>query len=162
MNQAAKPVTQSWEETRIRLDDGPTFARMKGTPYFREAVYEQFSKGEYERRFAALRAKMRELDLDVAICPGGPSHWSFGGSMLWLSGHWEWHSLAAYVVFPREGQPTLVYGMGGTHIEAVRRETAAAISDVRSSRNGRYGQVMADRIFDPAFMRNSLASARQG
>ena len=62
------------------------------------------------------------------------------------TGHWEWHSLAAYVVFPREGEPTLVYGMGGTHIEAVRRETAAAISDVRSSRNGRYGEVMAERI----------------
>lgn len=148
MSQAARPARApvTWEETRTRLDDGPTFARMKGTPYFREAVYEQFSKGEYERRFEALRAKMRELDLDVAICPGGPSHWSFGGGMLWLSGHWEWHAVAAYVVFPREGEPTLVYGMGGTHIEAVRRETAVAISDVRSSRNGRYGEVMAERI----------------
>jgi Xaa-Pro aminopeptidase len=147
MNQPRpRSAALSWEETRTRLDEGPAFARMKGTPYYREAVYEQFSEREYERRFAALRAKMRELDLDVAICPGGPSHWSFGGSMLWLTGHWEWHSLAAYVVFPREGEPTLVYGMGGTHIEAVRRETAAAISDVRSSRNGRYGEVMAERI----------------
>ena len=138
--------SQSWEEIRTRLDNGKAFNTMRGTPYYKDAVYEQFSKGEYERRFAALRAKMRELKLDVAICPGGPSHWSFGGGMLWLSGHWEWHALAAYVVFPLEGEPTLIYAMGGTHIEATRRETAAALSDVRSSRNGRYGEVMVERI----------------
>ena len=138
--------SQSWEEIRTRLDNGKAFNTMRGTPYYRDAVYEQFSKGEYERRFAALRAKMRELKLDVAICPGGPSHWSFGGGMLWLSGHWEWHALAAYVVFPLEGEPTLIYAMGGTHIEATRRATAAALSDVRSSRNGRYGEVMVERI----------------
>jgi Xaa-Pro dipeptidase len=135
-----------WEENRTRLDERAIFNRLTGSPYYHDAVYEQFSTAEYKRRFDALRAKMAELNLDVAICPGGPSHWSFGGGMLWLTGHWEWHALAAYVVFPREGDPTLVYGMGGTHIEAVRRETAAAISDVRSARNGRYGEVMAERI----------------
>lgn len=136
----------SWEDIRTRLDDGPTFNRMRGTPYYRDAVYPQFSAAEYQRRHEALRAKMRDLGLDVAICPGGPSHWSFGGGMLWLSGHWEWHALAAYVVFPLEGDPTLIYAMGGTHIEATRRETAAALSDVRSSRNGRYAEVMVERI----------------
>jgi Xaa-Pro aminopeptidase len=144
---AAQPrPSRSWPEIRTGLDHGPTFNAMRGTPYYREAVYEQFSRAEYERRFDALRAKMRELRLDVAICPGGPSHWSFGGGMLWLSGHWEWHAVAAYVVFPLEGEPTLIYGMGGTHIEATRRETAAAIADVRSSRNGRYAEVMVERI----------------
>lgn len=136
----------SWEDIRTRLDHGPSFNRMRGTPYYRDAVYEQFSRAEYERRFEALRTKMGELDLDVVICPGGPSHWSFGGGMLWLSGNWEWHALAAYVVFPREGEPTLIYSMGGTHCEAVRRETAAAVSDVRPSRNGRYAEVMVERI----------------
>jgi len=135
-----------WEESRRNLDNRQTFNRMQDTPYYRDAVYEQFSRGEYERRFAALRARMAAENLDVVICPGGPSHWSFGGGMLWLSGHWEWHCLAAYVVFPREGEPTLIYGMGGTHIEAVRREVAVAISDVRSSRNGQFGLVMAECI----------------
>lgn len=138
--------SQSWDVTRTKLDHGPTFNRMQGTPYYREAIYEQFSAGEYQRRFEALRAKMRELKLDVAICPGGPSHWSFGGGMLWLSGHWEWHAIAAYVVFPLEGEPTLIYAQGGTHIEAVRRETAVAIGDVRPSRGGRYAEVMVERI----------------
>ena len=89
---------------------------------------------------------MRDRGLDCVILPGGPSHWSFGGGMLWLSGHWEWHALAAYVVFGLEGEPTLVYSMGGTHIEAVRRETAGALSDVRSSRGGRFAEVMSERI----------------
>ncbi|NNE89757.1 MAG: aminopeptidase P family protein [Silicimonas sp.] len=139
-------TSPEWEKTRQRLDHGQTFARMRETPYYRDAVYAQFSRAEYERRFAALREKMDEHDLDVVICPGGPSHWSFGGGMLWLSGHWEWHCAAVYVVFPREGEPTLIYGMGGTHIEAVRREVSVAISDVRSSRNGQFAEVMAERI----------------
>jgi Xaa-Pro aminopeptidase len=136
----------TWDEVRHRLDDSRAFNTMRETPYYRDAVYERFSPEEYARRHEALRGAMRERGLDCAILPGGPSHWSFGGGMLWLSGHWEWHSLAAYVVFPLEGEPTLVFAMGGTHIEAVRRETQGAIADVRSSRGGRFGEVMAERI----------------
>src|SRR5438876_6622452 len=137
---------QPWEVVRSKLDQALPFANMRDTPYYRDAVYEQFSKNEYERRYAALRAKMREHRLDAIIVPGGPSHWSFGGGMLWLTGHWEWHGVACYVVVPLEGEPTLVYGMGGTHTEAVRRETAGAINDVRQSRGGRFGEVMVERI----------------
>lgn len=135
-----------WDELSTRLDHGPSFNAMRGTPYYKHARYEQFSPAEYARRHAALRAKMQELGLDAIILNGGPSHWSFGGGMLWLTGHWEWHALANYVVFPKEGEPTLVYSMGGTHIEAVRRETAGALSDVRPSRNGRFGEVIAERL----------------
>ena len=145
-----------WEELRTRLDEGPHFNTMRGTPYYRDAVYEQFSAGEYARRYAALRAKMREHNLDAVIVPGGPSHWSFGGGMLWLTGHWEWHALACYVVVPLEGEPTLVYSMGGTHSESVRRETAVALSDVRGSRNGQYAEVMADRIVELGLERGRI------
>ena len=119
---------------------------MRDTPYYRDAVWEQFSKAEYERRYRALRAKMREHKLDVLIVPGGPSHWSFGGGMLWLTGHWEWHALSSYVLVPLEGDPTLIYSMGGTHAEAVRRQVEVAVKDVRHSRNGRYADVMVERI----------------
>lgn len=135
-----------WDEICSDLDTSQTFNRMRDTPYYRDAVYPQFSCQEYERRFAALRELMIRDGLDVVICPGGPSHWSFGGPMLWLSGHWEWHSLAAYVVFPREGDPILIYDRGGTHIEAVRQEVSVAISDVRSARGGQHAVVMAERI----------------
>jgi Xaa-Pro dipeptidase len=149
MSTLAAPRPQAplaWNDLRHRLSEGRVFNTMQETPYYRDAKYEQFSAAEYARRYAALRAKMREQNLDVVIAPGGPSHWSFGGGLLWLSGHWEWHSNAVYVVVPLTGEPTLVYGMGGTHIEAVRRETAAALSDVRSARGGHHGQVMAERI----------------
>src|SRR5919204_5004353 len=137
---------QPWEVVRSKLDQALPFANMRETPYYRDAIYEQFSRQEYERRYAALRAKMREHKLDAIIVPGGPSHWSFGGGMLWLTGHWEWHALCCYVVVPLDGKPTLIYSMGGTHAEAVRRQVAVAVPDVRHSRNGRYADVMVERI----------------
>jgi Xaa-Pro aminopeptidase len=137
---------QPWPQVRTRLDQQLPFANMRDTPYYRDAVYEQFSATEYARRFAALRGKMREHKLDCVIVPGGPSHWSFGGGMLWLTGHWEWHALASYVLVPLEGEPTMIYSMGGTHAEAVRRQVEVAVKDVRHSRSGRYSDVMVERI----------------
>src|SRR6516162_5027394 len=128
---------QPWEVVRTKLDQSLPFANMRDTPYYRDAVWEQFSKAEYDRRYRALRAKMREHKLHALIVPGGPSHWSFGGGMLWLTGHWEWHALCCYVVVPLNGDPTLVYSMGGTHAEAVR-----------GSRGGQYAAVIADRIIE--------------
>jgi len=104
---------QPWEVVRNKLDQSLPFANMRDTPYYRDAVWEQFSKAEYERRYRALRSKMREHKLDAVIVPGGHSHWSFGGGMLWLTGHWEWHALSSYVLVPLEGDPTLIYSMGG-------------------------------------------------
>ena len=68
---------QPWETVRSRLDQALPFANMRGTPYYRDAVYEQFSAKEYQRRYAALRAKMKEHKLDCIVAAGGPSHWSF-------------------------------------------------------------------------------------
>ena len=137
---------QPWDVVRGKLDQSLPFANMRDTPYYRDAVWEQFSKAEYDRRYAALRAKMREHKLDALIVPGGPSHWSFGGGMLWLTGHWEWHALASYVLVPLEGEPTMIYSMGGTHAEAVRRQVEIAVKDVRHSRSGRYADIMVERI----------------
>lgn len=135
-----------WDDLRTRLDHGPSFNEMRGTPYFKHARYEQFSAAEYARRRAALRAKLEAADLDAIILSGGPSHWSFGGGVHWLTGHWEWCSLSNYVVFPKDGDPVLVYTMGGTHAEAVRRETSASQCEVRHSRNGQFAEVIAERL----------------
>src|SRR5260221_8218964 len=135
-----------WDQLRGRLDESKPLNLMRNTPYYRDAIYEQFSAKEYARRYAALRAKMREHKLDAIIVPGGPSHWSFGGGMLWLTGHWEWHALCCYVIVPLDCEPTLIYSMGGTHAEAVRRQVAVAVQDVRHSRNGRYADIMVERI----------------
>jgi Xaa-Pro dipeptidase len=146
MKPSPPPGAVLWDEVRTRLDQNTPFGNMFDTPLYRDAVYEQFSREEYARRYAALRAKMREHKLDVVIVPGGPSHWSFGGGMTWLTGHWEWHAISSYVVVPLEAEPTLIFSMGGTHAEAVRRQVAPALSDVRQSRGGRYAEVMVERI----------------
>src|SRR5215467_1630127 len=137
---------QPWEVVRTKLDQALPFANMRETPYYRDCIWDQFSKKEYDRRYAALRDKMRDHKLDAIIVPGGPSHWSFGGGMLWLTGHWEWHALCCYVLVPLDGEPTMIYSMGGTHAEAVRRQVAVAVNDVRHSRNGQYAQVMVERL----------------
>ena len=138
---------QTWSVVRDKLDQSLPFANMRDTPYYRDCVWEQFSAGEYKRRYESLRAKMREHKLDAVIVPGGPSHWSFGAGMTWLTGHWEWHSLCCYVLVPRDGEPTMIYSMGGTHAEAVRRHVEVAVKDVRHSRNGQYAQVMVSSGF---------------
>lgn len=137
---------QPWEVVRGKLDQALPFANMRGTPYYRDAIYEQFSAKEYARRYAALRAKMKEHKLDAVIAAGGPSHWSFGAGMLWLTGHIEWHALCCYVLVPLDGEPTMIYSMGGTHAEAVRRVVDVAVKDVRHSRNGKYAEVMVERL----------------
>src|SRR6202795_369710 len=145
-----------WDQLRGRLDESQPFNLMRNTPYYRDAIYEQFSKEEYARRYAALRDKMREHKLDAVIVPGGPSHWSFGGGMTWLTGHWEWHALASYVLVPLADEPTLIFSMGGTHAEAVRRQVAPALSDVRQSRGGRYAEVMVERCKEIGLTRGRI------
>jgi Xaa-Pro dipeptidase len=145
-----------WEQVRTRLDQNGPFANMYDTPLYRDAVWEQFSRDEYARRYAALRDKMREHKLDAVIVPGGPSHWSFGGGMTWLTGHWEWHALASYVLVPLDHEPTLIFSMGGTHAEAVRRQVAPALSDVRQSRGGRYAEVMVERLREIGLTRGRI------
>lgn len=129
---------------RSQLDDPERYENIVNTPWFPDATYATFSDAEFERRFRLTRDKMTRLGLDVLIAPGGPHHWSWGGGMLWLSGHLNWHSMVEYVVVPRDGDPILIVTMGGAHIEATRR--AVSIKDVRYSRRGRFAEVAAEFI----------------
>lgn len=134
------------------LDDTRKFADLRGSPFYSDALYENFSKEEYHRRHRLVRAFMERERLDCLIIGGGPYHWSSSYGVGWLTGHTrEWHSMAVYVVFPLEGEPTLVYSMGGPQLEAVRR--SVVIDDVRpsggqfqASRMGHFGEVIADRV----------------
>jgi Xaa-Pro aminopeptidase len=76
--------------------------------------------------------------------------------MTWLTGHWEWHALASYVLVPLNEAPTLIFSMGGTHAEAVRRQVAPALSDVRQSRGGRYAEVMVERLKEIGLTRGRI------
>jgi Xaa-Pro aminopeptidase len=126
---------------RLHTED---FGRVANSPWYTDAVYERFSDEEYRRRWAATQDKMARLGLDVLIACGGPNHWSWGSGMRWLSNHWEWHGVSAYTVVPAQGEPVLVCGPGGAHREAVRR--ASPIADVRHSRWGKSGAVIADLV----------------
>jgi hypothetical protein len=44
-------------EIKDRLDDWRIFNNMVDSPYYRDAVYEKFSDGEYQRRYEALTAR---------------------------------------------------------------------------------------------------------
>jgi Xaa-Pro dipeptidase len=129
-------------QVRDALDNGENFSNVVNTGWHRDAVYEHFSPAEYERRYTAVYTKMDELGLDALIVGGGPSHWSSGGGMLWLTGHYEWHAIACYVFVPRNGDPTLVYSMGGSHIETTR--LVSWVKDVRPSRMGAFGEVLVE------------------
>jgi len=58
---------QTWDVVRNKLDQSLPFANMRDTPYYRDCVWDQFSEAEYKRRYAALRAKMKEHKLDAVI-----------------------------------------------------------------------------------------------
>ena len=68
MNAPARPKPLPWDELKSRLDENQPFNMMRNTPYYRDAVYEQFSQHEYARRYAAIRAKMRAGGLPIDAC----------------------------------------------------------------------------------------------
>ncbi len=141
-------------DARGRLHRHDTFNTIAGTPWYADAVYERFSRQEYDRRFRATHEKMARLGLDALIAPGGPNHWSFGGGMRWLTNHWEWHGVAAYAVVPRDEEPVLVCGPGGAHREAIRRATP--VRHVRESGRGRFGRTIAEVLAERGLERGTI------
>lgn len=138
-------MTYQFEQVARKLDDTTAYTQISGTPWYRDAAYETFSDAEFERRHTLLREKMVERGVECVIAPGTGSNWGFGAVLVWLSGlQLRESALAQYVVFPLEGEPTLICGYNGPHLEAIRRQVF--IKDVRSSDGGRFGKVMADRI----------------
>jgi len=105
-------------------------------------VYEQFSAREYARRYARCAPRCASTSSIASSC-GRPSHWSFGGGMLWPERPLGMARLASYVLVPLDGEPTMIYSMAGTHAEAVRRPVEVAIKDVRHSRAGATPDVMS-------------------
>lgn len=147
--------SRDFADVRTALDSNANFADVVNTGWYADAVFDRFSDAEYQRRYDAVYAVMDEQGLDALIVGGGPNHWSAGGGMLWLTGHFEWHAMACYLLVPRHGDPTLVYSMGGTHIESVRRQVS--VDDVRPSRMGQFGEVLAEVIAE-----KGLSSGRIG
>jgi Xaa-Pro dipeptidase len=137
----------NFDVVKSNLDSSSNFANFPGSPYFLDAIYTKFSKKEYDWRFAKVRDYLHRNNLAALIVCGGPNHWSACYGMGWLTNHTrEWHGLSNYLVVSAnaDDEPTLVYSMGGTHLEATRREVT--VSDVRPSKNGKYHEVIAGRL----------------
>lgn len=137
----------SFNSVKSQLDSSQTFANFEDSPYYEDATYPKYSSDEYSRRYALLRDYMRKNNLDCVVVCGGPNHWSACYGMGWLTNHIrEWHSISNYLIVSADAnqEPTLVYSMGGSHIEATRRATVT--TDVRPSKNGRFYEVIGDRI----------------
>jgi Xaa-Pro dipeptidase len=137
----------SFDAVKSNLDSSSNFVNFPGSPYYLDAVYSKFSKQEYDWRFAKVRDYLHRNNLAAIIVCGGPNHWSACYGMGWLTNHTrEWHGLSNYLVVSAkpDDEPTLVYSMGGSHLEATRREVT--VSDVRPSKNGKYYEAISDRI----------------
>jgi Xaa-Pro aminopeptidase len=137
-------MPNDWNDVRYELDNSSKFAEIYNSPYYEDAVYDKFSDAEYERRWNLAREKMKELDLDAILFPGGTNNWSFGAGVKWLSGLHDKRAISQYVVLPLSGEPILVYAHPGIHMEATRR--AVSIKDVRGSQGGKFGYVIADYL----------------
>ena len=125
-----------------QLDNREVFSNLINTPWYEDSIYPRFSDAEFERRYQLTREKMERLGVDVLLAPGGPHHWSYGGGMMWLSGHWNWHCMVEYVAVPMKGDPLQVYSFGGTHLEASRR--LSYVKDMRSSGGGQFIKVISE------------------
>jgi Xaa-Pro aminopeptidase len=138
-------TSYDFEHVHGTLDHADHYAQVTDTPWYHDAVYKTFSTAEYARRHALLREKMLEHRVDCVIAPGGGNNWGFGTAVVWLAGlRLRESALAQYVVFPLEGEPTLICGYAGPFLEAVRR--SVVIDDVRPSEDGQFGKVIADRL----------------
>lgn len=157
MSESKNLPQSSFNSIRSELDSSANFANFTDSPYYEDAVYPKFSDQEYARRYSLLREYMKKNNLDAMVVCGGPNHWSACYGMGWLTNHTrEWHGISNYLVVSsdKNQEPTLVYSMGGSHIEATRR--AVVSKDVRSSRNGRFYEVVSDRLSEMGLTKSRI------
>ena len=109
-----------------------------------EPVCLRFSDEEYRRRHRRLREAMDAQGLDCLLLAGSPGYMSGGYGAFWASGYPERIGVVSYVVFPHEGDPTLIIPFAGSHVESARR--ASFIQDVRHSDHGDYTTVIVERL----------------
>ena len=95
------------------LHEGEVFNNLEDSPWHKDAIYPRFSEREYERRRQATREAMKTRGVDCIIAGGSSNLMSMWGAVVWLSGHMDHRSVANYVVFPAEGEATLLYPMSG-------------------------------------------------
>ena len=93
-----------------------------------------FSPQEFERRYELVRGFMDERNLDCLLVSGNCSLWERSwANVRWLSNYIGTMELDSFVIFPREGEPTLsILGLNARLPDRVAR---SVIPDVRGALN---------------------------
>lgn len=93
-----------------------------------------FSDAEFRRRHDLTRAFLDEHDLDCLLVSGNNAIWERGwANVRWLSNYIGTMELDSFVVFPRDGEPTLaVLGLNARLPDRIAR---SVIHDVRGALN---------------------------
>src|SRR5574341_202167 len=139
-------MDNDWNQVRRELDKSDNFEAIRNSPWYADAVYENFSDQEFARRHEAARKLMARDGLDALILTGGPDIYSHGGGVAWGAGLLDDRGMCQYLVLPLKGEPTLIYPHYGCHIEAARQ--MASVRDVRSGQHGKYGKAVAERLIE--------------
>ncbi|OGO19452.1 MAG: hypothetical protein A2Z14_04200 [Chloroflexi bacterium RBG_16_48_8] len=147
-------MATDWKEVRHNLDVSANYSSIYNSPYYSDAVYEKFSDAEYQRRYKHAREIMVRDGFDALIFTGGQNIYSLGGAVSWATNLFDERGMCQYVVFPLDGEPTLIYPHAGGHIEAARQ--MASVRDVRGSEGGQYGKVIADRLEELGVQEGSI------
>lgn len=103
-------------------------ALLDATSFYRPH-YPRFSDEEYKRRYALVREQMAAHGIDCLVVTGSTGmNAELMADVHWLS---NWNQIAApgYVVFPYEGEPTLLCGLF-VYLENTRQRSV--IEDVRT------------------------------
>ncbi|MEE9290439.1 MAG: M24 family metallopeptidase [Alphaproteobacteria bacterium] len=104
--------------------------------------YPRFSLDERDRRWAAVRARMAEANLDVIVCPNNTGHSTdFQANCRYLSHVGGGGDADIAVVFPLEGEVTAIATSAAPRWPTVQEWT----TDVREARRN-YGRVAVERL----------------
>ncbi len=104
--------------------------------------YPRFSLEERDRRWAAVRARMAEADIDVIVCPNNTGHSTdFQANCRYLSHVGGGGDADIAVVFPLEGEVTAIATSAAPRWPNVQEWT----TDLREARRN-YGRVAAERL----------------
>lgn len=104
--------------------------------------YPRFSLAERDRRWKAVRAMMREQNIDVIVCPNNTGHSTdFQSNSRYLSHVGGGGDADIAVVFPLEGEVTAIATSAAPRWPTVQDWT----KDVREARR-RYGKVAVERL----------------
>jgi Xaa-Pro aminopeptidase len=105
-------------------------------------AYPRFSLKERDRRWAAVRAKMADANLDVIVCPNNTGHSTdFQANSRYLSHVGGGGDADIAVVFPLEGDITAIATSAAPRWPTVQDWT----TDVREARRN-YGRVAVERL----------------